>query len=97
MTIERYGVLAFIAGLLASLFWMVVAWRAMRAHEKIAAALSGDDRYRRRSPLDAGVPESTKADVSFREFLQADPLAKYVDATEQMRRYAEWKQQRSGD
>lgn len=27
------------AGILASLFWMVVGWRAMRAHERIAAAL----------------------------------------------------------
>lgn len=28
---------------------------------------------------------------SFREFLEADPIAKHLDATEQMRRFADWK------
>ena len=32
------GVLAVIVGILSSIFWMVVVWRAMRAHERLADA-----------------------------------------------------------
>ncbi len=31
--------LTFVGGLALTIFWMTVAWRAMRAHEKIADAL----------------------------------------------------------
>ena len=33
-----FGLLSFIAGIALVIFWMVVAWRAMRAHERIADA-----------------------------------------------------------
>ena len=38
------GLFAMFAGLLGvatTIFWMVVAWRAMRAHERIADTLEG--------------------------------------------------------
>jgi uncharacterized membrane protein len=33
------AVLTSIVGLLTTIFWLVVGWRAMRAHEEIAALL----------------------------------------------------------
>lgn len=44
------AVLAALVGLASTVFWMFVAWRAMRAHEEIATATTkmasrkGDDR-----------------------------------------------------
>ena len=35
--------------------------------------------------------------ASFREFLEEDPIAKHMDTTEQMRRFAEWKNQKIGN
>jgi uncharacterized membrane protein len=33
-----FGTISFVVGLTVMVFWMVVAWRAMRAHERIADA-----------------------------------------------------------
>jgi len=33
--------------------------------------------------------------LSFRDFLESDPLAKHLDSNDQMRRYAEWKHQQA--
>jgi len=33
------GVLAWIIGIGLTIFWMAIAWRAMRAHERIADAM----------------------------------------------------------
>jgi len=33
-----FGAISFVVGLAVMVFWMVVAWRAMRAHERIADA-----------------------------------------------------------
>jgi len=32
------GLFAVLAGIFTAIFWMVVGWRAMRAHERLAAA-----------------------------------------------------------
>lgn len=32
-----------------------------------------------------------EGELSFRDFLEADPLANHLDSTEQMRRFIEWK------
>lgn len=32
-------ILAMIGGLITTIFWMVVGWRAMRAHERLANAV----------------------------------------------------------
>ena len=36
---DIWGVCMFVGGFASIIFWMVVAWRAMRAHEKIADAV----------------------------------------------------------
>jgi hypothetical protein len=44
------GVLVFLvplAGIVVTIFWMVVAWRAMRAHERLASAAETLSRNRR--------------------------------------------------
>ena len=46
--IAGLGILSALVGIAVTLFWMFVAWRAMRAHERIAKAL---DRQNHR-PLD---------------------------------------------
>ena len=33
-----FGVIAILAAIFSAIFWMVVGWRAMRAHERIADA-----------------------------------------------------------
>jgi len=45
------AVLLALFGLASAIFWMVVGWRAMRAHERIADA----------SEQTAGIPRKTKA------------------------------------
>jgi hypothetical protein len=32
------------------------------------------------------------AGPSFREFIEADPIAKHLDSAEQMRRFADWRE-----
>jgi len=38
MNVQGFGILIVFAGLASAIFWMVVGWRAMRAHERIAEA-----------------------------------------------------------
>lgn len=37
-----YAALVILGSIFTAIFWMVVGWRAMRAHEKIADCLSTD-------------------------------------------------------
>ena len=43
--------------------------------------------------FEAARKEKREAEKSFREFLNADPLAKHLDGAERMRRYVAWKSQ----
>jgi hypothetical protein len=95
MNIQGFGALAVIVGIVTTLFWMLVAWRAMRAHERIAEALSADLGRQRRISSEAIQKETRKEEASFREFLAADPLAKHMESTEQMRRFTEWRRRNS--
>lgn len=48
------GFLAFVAivwGLFVTIFWLVVAWRAMRAHERLASAAEELARKNQPNPL----------------------------------------------
>ena len=38
-TIQSLTVLTLIIGLFSAIFWMIVGWRAMRAHEKLADSM----------------------------------------------------------
>ena len=42
-----FAVLVILAGLASAIFWMVVGWRAMRAHERIAEAAEAATRANR--------------------------------------------------
>ncbi len=95
MNIQGFGALAVIVGIITTLFWMLVAWRAMRAHERIAEALSPELGRQRRASSDAIQKERRREEASFREFLEADPLAKHMESHEQMRRFAEWRRRKS--
>ena len=37
-----FGLVTSVLGLITTIFWLVVGWRAMRAHEEIAAYLRRD-------------------------------------------------------
>ena len=37
--LQGLAVLAMLLGLFSTVFWMVVSWRAMKAHEKLADAV----------------------------------------------------------
>lgn len=44
---EGFVVFSFLVGIAISIYWMVVGWRAMRAHEQIADVCDGWLRIRR--------------------------------------------------
>jgi uncharacterized membrane protein YciS (DUF1049 family) len=46
-TVKLLAVLGVLWGLAVTIFWMVCAWRAMRAHEKLAEAV---ERISRKQP-----------------------------------------------
>ena len=53
------GFLAFVAvvwGLFITIFWLVVAWRAMRAHERLASAAEELARKNRSAPVQNSGP-----------------------------------------
>jgi uncharacterized membrane protein len=55
-----FGFFAFLAvvwGLLVTVFWLVVAWRAMRAHERLASAAEELARKNRPNPLQRSEPQ----------------------------------------
>ncbi len=90
--LEPFAVLTILAGVGVTIFWMYVAWRAMRAHEKIAEALTRKSGARGPSGRTGDTrQEDAREEKTFRDFLQSDPLAKHCDAAEQMRRYQAWK------
>lgn len=92
---QLFAFVSIITGCVVTVFWMVVGWRAMRAHEKIAASLADDvdqrgHLLRAAARNDKGGAEPGR---SFRDFLDADPIAKHLDSNEQMRRFVQWKNQ----
>jgi hypothetical protein len=89
--IQLLALLSGIAGFFVTIFWMVVGWRAMRAHEKISEYLSEDLEQKSRLLRVAQKKDRTSEGKSFRDFLEADPIAKHLDSTEQMRRFTEWR------
>ena len=82
-----FAVISVVTGVVVTIFWIVVGWRAMRAHETIADALSTDASQRVRLAR----AQATTEQRTFRDFLNSDPHAKHLDANEQMRRFCEWK------
>lgn len=100
MTIQQTGLLAIgsvLSAILVSIFWMVVGWRAMRAHERIADALFRSATRRAQLHRAQLHQERDQDEKSFRDFLQADPLAKHCDAAEQMRRFHSWRENQKAD
>jgi hypothetical protein len=92
---QLFAVVSIAAGCVVTIFWMVVGWRAMRAHEKIAASLSEDVEQKSQLLRSALKKDRTQGEKTFRDFLDADPVAKHLDSTEQMRRFVEWKNQQA--
>ena len=82
-------IVTIITSCIVTIFWMVVGWRAMRAHEKIAAALKSDSRLK--TNLIRAQSQEKQEENMFQEFIDANPHVKHLDTTEQLRRYAEWK------
>ena len=89
--VQLWALGSVMAGCFVTIFWMVVGWRAMRAHEKISDYLSED--LEQKSLLLRATKKTDRngEGKSFRDFLEANPIAKHLDATEQMRRFTEWK------
>lgn len=50
-----FAIMAVLWGIAVTILWLVIGWRAMRAHERIAAAVEGSpglfQREARRDPL----------------------------------------------
>jgi hypothetical protein len=88
---QLFAILSILAGCFVAIFWMVVGWRAMKAHEKIAEALSVDLEQKAQLIRSSLRKDRIRDEKSFRDFLEADPLAKHLDANEQIRRFTEWK------
>lgn len=51
-----FGAFAVILGLATTIFWMVVGWRAMRAHERLADAAEDAAKNSYRPPLNPNSP-----------------------------------------
>jgi uncharacterized membrane protein len=49
MNIQGFSALAVIVGVITTIFWMVVGWRAMRAHERIAESMQEQNMLQRRA------------------------------------------------
>jgi uncharacterized membrane protein len=47
--VQGFAILAVFAGIVSAIFWMVVGWRAMRAHERLAEAAEQANRKLRES------------------------------------------------
>ena len=92
---QLFAAVSILAVCLVTIFWMVVGWRAMRAHEKIAASLSEDLEQKSNLLRSTLKKDRNKDEKTFRDFLEADPVAKHLDSTEQMRRFVEWKRQQA--
>lgn len=88
---QLFAFVSIVTGCLVTVFWMVVGWRAMRAHEKIAASMSEDVEQKANLIRSSLRSERSGDERSFRDFLAADPVVRHLDSTEQMRRFAEWK------
>ncbi len=50
---EAFVFLSFLIGIATAIYWMVVGWRAMRAHEQIANCCEGWLRIRRDERINA--------------------------------------------
>jgi len=77
---EVFVVFSFLVGMAVSIFWMVVGWRAMRAHERISDACDGWLRIRREERIIAirnqsGVPAAPmpSAEDTFTPLKDAPP------------------------
>lgn len=70
---------------------MLVGWRAMRAHEKIADTLSDKEGKTRRFNVQV-LNARHRMEMTFAKFLDEDPLAKHLDANEQAKRFVKWKE-----
>lgn len=68
-----------------TILWLVIGWRAMRAHERIADALAGE-----RPKASLGRHDAQREERRFKEFIESEPLARHLDREEQLRRFAEW-------
>ena len=80
--IQLWALVSVIGGCFVTIFWMVVGWRAMRAHEKISEYLSEDLEQKSRLLRTSQKKDRSGEGKSFRDFLEADPVAKHLDATE---------------
>ncbi len=88
--VQIFATISVLAGCIVTIFWMVVGWRAMRAHEQIAHALMESTGHQAEQFRAQKREDSISEEKAFREFLKSDPLAQHLDAHERARRFAEW-------
>lgn len=77
-------------GLLSAIIWIVIGWRAMRAHEKIAdtlalhvnALLRGDPHNLRR--------ENATQHKHYKQFIQQNPDAEKLPSKERHEQFRDW-------
>ncbi|YCM45649.1 hypothetical protein V2O64_06410 [Verrucomicrobiaceae bacterium 227] len=81
-------------GIVVTIVWLVVGWRAMKAHETLAAeARRANDRMDRLDTVD--VSGSMKAQNHlYREFLRDHPEVEELSSKERHERFREWELER---
>lgn len=77
-------------GLITSIFWLVTAWRAMKAHERLAReAKRANDRLENLDRPDVrGELESQSR--AYREFVKTHPEVEQLNSKERHERFREW-------
>jgi len=82
-------------GLIVTVLWLVIGWRAMRAHEKLAdQAKRVNDRL---AQLDVGDQRKPLREQNrlYKEFLRSHPEMEGVTSKERHERFREWEIEQS--
>ncbi len=85
-----FGLLLGLFGLLITLLWLVIAWRAMRAHEKLARAVREYVDHATGPETNAFQRENALQHKLYRKFQLEDPEAAQLPPKERHARFRTW-------
>ncbi|MBK1832973.1 hypothetical protein [Roseibacillus ishigakijimensis] len=77
-------------GVVVTIFWMVVAWRAMRAHEKIAGQLKRFNDSSEQEAVNRHQKQLAGKHRLYRKFQAENPEVDALDAKERHARFNDW-------
>ncbi len=82
--------LAITFGILTTLFWMVIGWRAMRAHERIAKQMARYIDLVTAGDLANLRKENAAQHKQYKQFLSQNPELESLPSKERHERFREW-------